>query len=333
MMNNGCTYTDRITKKAANQTVLDYYFQRYTHSSRDEWRDRICQGQIKLNGKSTTAETVIKSGQILTYDRPPWEEPDVPLSFETYHEDEDFLVIVKPSGLPVLPGGGFLENTLLGLLKRSYSANPPIPVHRLGRGTSGLMLLARSPLAKANLTKQMTDRQIQKVYLALVSGVVEQNRIEIHQPIGKIAHPILGYLFAASSDGLVSESHLEVLERRSDSTLCAVQIFTGRPHQIRIHTATIGHPLVGDPLYTIGGTYHLNQKSPDSSINLMNEDRGMLNNGMLNRNDSRPDIAVPGACGYHLHAHRLSFRHPRSQATLTFTAPPTNPLLNLQTTI
>ncbi len=333
MMNNGCTYTDRIPKKTESQTVLDYYVQRYTHSSRDEWFDRIGNGQIHLNGQPTTPETLIKSGQILSYDRPPWEEPDVPLTFEICYEDEDLLVIVKPSGLPVLPGGGFLENTLLGLLKRSYEQNPPIPIHRLGRGTSGLMLLARSPLAKANLTKQMTDRLIQKVYLALVSGVVKRDRIEIHQPIGKIAHPVLGYLFAASPDGLVSESHLEVLERRSDSTLCAVQIFTGRPHQIRIHTATIGHPLVGDPLYEIGGTYKLNQKSPNSSINLMNEERGMLNNGMLNRNDSRPDIAVPGACGYHLHAHRLSFRHPRSQATMTFTAPPSNPLLNLQTTI
>ncbi len=319
-MNNGCTYTDRITKQTVDQTVLDYYVQRYTHSSRDEWCDRICNDQIKLNGKSTTPETLIKSGQLLTYDRPPWEEPEVPLTFEICYEDPDLLVIVKPSGLPVLPGGGFLENTLLGLLKRSYPTNSPIPVHRLGRGTSGLMLLARSPLAKANMTKQMTDRQIQKIYLALASGIVESDRIEIHQPIGKIAHPVLGYLFAASSDGLVSESHLEVLERRADSSLCSIRIFTGRPHQIRIHTATIGHPLVGDPLYDIGGSYRLDPpKSP-------------LVRGTLNGKE-RPDIAVPGACGYHLHAHRLSFRHPRSQAPLTFIAPPTNPLLNLQTTI
>ncbi len=327
MINNGCTYTDRIVKQTVDRTVLDYYVQRYTHSSKDEWFDRICNGQIHLNGQVTTPETRIKSGQILTYDRPPWEEPDVPLSFEVCYEDPDLLVITKPSGLPVLPGGGFLENTLLRLMARSYPKNPPIPVHRLGRGTSGLMLLARSPLAKAALTKQMTDRQIQKVYLALASGVVEQNHIEIHQPIGKIAHPVLGYLFAASSDGLVSESHLEVLERRPDSTLCAVQIFTGRPHQIRIHTATIGHPLVGDPLYAIGGTYKLNQKSPDLSSNLVPESREILNNS------DRPDIAVPGACGYHLHAHRLNFCHPRSQAPLTFTAPPTNPLLNLQTAV
>jgi 23S rRNA pseudouridine1911/1915/1917 synthase len=321
MINNGCTYTDRITKQTTDQTVLNYYVQRYGHSSRDEWHDRICNGQIQLNGKLTTPEAIIKSGQILTYDRPPWEEADVPLTFDICYEDEDLLVIVKPSGLPVLPGGGFLENTLLRLLARSYKENPPIPIHRLGRGTSGLMILARTPLAKAQLTKQMTDRQIKKVYLALVSGIVEHDRIEIHQPIGKVAHPVLGYLFSASEEGLVSESHLEVLERRADSTVCAIEIFTGRPHQIRIHTAFIGHPLVGDPLYAIGGCARLDP--PTSPLV-----RGTLSGGV-----GQEDIAVPGDCGYHLHAHRLSFRHPRSQAPLTFTASPSNPLINLQSAV
>ena len=319
MINNGCTYTDRIApktnKQTKDQTVLEYYVQRYAHSSKQEWNDRICGGLIKLNGQLTTPSTVIKSGQVLTYDRPPWEEIDVPLTFEVCYEDPDLLVIIKPSGLPVLPGGGFLENTLLRLLARSYEKNPPIPIHRLGRGTSGLMILARTPLAKAQLTKQMTDRQIQKIYLALVNGVVQDDRIEIHQAIGKVAHPVLGYLFSATSDGLVSESHLEVLERRLDSTLCAIKIFTGRPHQIRIHTATIGHPLVGDPLYAVGGIARLDPpKSP-----LV---RGTLN-GL-----HQEDIAVPGDCGYHLHAHRLSFLHPRSHLPLSFTAPPSNPLLN-----
>ena len=314
MMNNGCTYTDRISLKTTDQTVLDYYVQRYAHSSEEEWNDRICSGKIKLNSELTTPKTVIKSGQILTYDRSPWEEIDVPLTFEVCYEDSDLLVIVKPSGLPVLPGGGFLENTLLRLLARSYEKNPPIPIHRLGRGTSGLMILARTPLAKAQLTKQMSDRQIQKIYLALVSGVVKDDRIEIHQPIGKVTHPVLGYLFSATSDGLVSESHLEVLERRIDSTLCAVKIFTGRPHQIRIHTATIGHPLVGDPLYGVGGIARLDPpKSPLVRATL---------NGL-----HQEDIAVPGDCGYHLHAHRLSFLHPRSHLPISFTAIPNNPLL------
>lgn len=315
MINSGCTYTDRISKPTKDQTVLDYYVQRYGHSSRQEWNDRICSGKIKLNGKSTTSETIIKSGQVLTYDRSPWEEPDVPLEFKIYYEDSDLLVIAKPSGLPVLPGGGFLENTLLRLLTRSYKENPPIPIHRLGRGTSGLMILARTPLAKAQLTKQMTDRQIQKVYLALVNDIVKDDRIEIHQPIGKVAHPVLGYLFSASPDGLISESHLKVLERRDDSTLCAIEIFTGRPHQIRIHAAAIGHPLVGDPLYAIGGIAKLDPpKSPSV--------RGTLNGGL-----NQEDIVVPGDCGYHLHAHRLSFRHPRSGQPMNFTAIPTNPLL------
>nr|WP_199318672.1 RluA family pseudouridine synthase [Leptolyngbya sp. FACHB-541] len=280
---------------------MDYYTQRYQHSSRAEWEQRIESGQVLLNGVLATATAVLQAGNQLTYHRPPWQEPEVPLEFAVLHENADLLVIAKPSGLPVLPGGGFLQNTLLWQLQQRYPDSPPIPIHRLGRGTSGLMLLARSPSARASLSQQMRDRQIRKTYRALASGTTMPDRFTITQPIGKIPYPLLGYLYAATPYGPPAHSECCVLRRNENNTLLEVTILTGRPHQIRIHLAASGFPLVGDPLYGVGGV-------PLSSA--------LADSGSTTH--SRP---IPGDCGYHLHALQLSFVHPTTGQPVSYTCP------------
>jgi 23S rRNA pseudouridine1911/1915/1917 synthase len=222
----------------------------------------------------------------------------VPLTFEVLYEDAELVVVAKPSGLPVLPGGGFLEHTLLWQLQQRYPQNSPIPIHRLGRGTSGLMLLARSPQARAALSRQLRDRHIHKLYRALVSGSVVPDQFTIAQPIGKRPYPVLGYVYAATADGLPAHSECRVLQRQASTTLVEVTILTGRPHQIRIHMASVGHPLVGDPLYDVGGV-------PRSHLT-----------------DASTKFPVPGDCGYFLHAIQLSFDHPVSGQRMTLTCPP-----------
>ncbi|MEB3886892.1 RluA family pseudouridine synthase [Lyngbya sp. CCY1209] len=294
-LNSGWTYRDRVDRKSAGLTVLDYYAGRYRHSTEMEWRDRLDAGQIWLDGKPAIAEMRLQPGQELVYHRPPWKEPDVPLFFQVLYEDADLLVVAKPSGLPVMPGGGFLEHTLLGQLQRRYPEETPVPIHRLGRGTSGLVLLARSQTARSHLTRQMRDRQIGKVYLALASGCPDRDEFGIDRAIGKIPHPVLGYIYGAAADGLFARSDCRVLKRCGDRAIIEVTILTGRPHQIRIHLAAAGFPLVGDPLYEIGGK----PRSPEGDT-----------------------VPVPGDCGYWLHAYSLSFRHPKTGATLRITAPP-----------
>jgi 23S rRNA pseudouridine1911/1915/1917 synthase len=144
-MNQGWVYTDRITSAEASLSVLDFYSNRYRHSSRAEWRDRITAGQIRQDGIPLAPGDRLQAGQTLDYHRPPWEELEVPLGFEVLYEDGDLMAIAKPSGLPVLPGGGFLTHTLLHQLRLRYPENPPIPVHRLGRGTSGVWYWAGRP--------------------------------------------------------------------------------------------------------------------------------------------------------------------------------------------
>ncbi|MGB3519071.1 MAG: RluA family pseudouridine synthase, partial [Elainellaceae cyanobacterium] len=278
-MNRGWVYREQVDKKAAGQTVLDYYVQRYHHSSIAEWQQRIKSGQVTLNGVVIASETLLDGGQWLAYRRPPWDEPDVPLDIPILYEDEDVWAVNKPSGLPVLPGAGFLEHTLLRQLQNRYPHENPVPIHRLGRGTSGLMLIARSPLARASLSQQLRDRHIRNVYRALVGTWNLGDRLTITQPIGKIPHPTLGYVYGAAREGRIAHSECDVLERRADSTLSStllrVAIATGRPHQIRIHLASVGFPLLGDPLYGAGGGLH-----PD----------------VLQQKSDR--VPVPGDCGY-----------------------------------
>lgn len=308
-LNSGWIYRDRIGPKDANSTVLDYYSRRYRHSDRDTWRDRIETQQIYLGDRPATADQRLITGQELQYHRPPWHEPPVPLDFQVLYEDRDLLIVSKPAGLPVMPAGGFLEHTLLHQLQLLYprkgnTEHTPIPIHRLGRGTSGLMILARSPLARSRLTQQMRDRQLTKIYWALATGCPPQDQFTITTPIGKLPHPTLGHLYGATPTGKFAHSTVSVRSRypKQNQSLVEVSILTGRPHQIRIHLAAAGFPLVQDPLYQSGGTPRLNPHPPHP---------------------------LPGDCGYGLHAHCLTFTHPRSDRPLTLKTPPPSSFLDL----
>ncbi|MFO8040329.1 MAG: RluA family pseudouridine synthase [Sodalinema sp.] len=285
MVNEGWIYTDRLGSVASGLTVLDYYAQRYRHSTREMWRDRILAGKVRLDDQRTTPETRLQRGQCLSYHRPPWREPEVPLGVDYLYEDEDLLLVRKPSGLPVLPGAGFLQHTLLFQLRRRY---PQVsPIHRLGRGTSGIMLWAKSSRGRSRLSQQLRNRQMVKVYRAWV-GDWSHGNLSIHQPIGKLPHPTLGTVYGATDAGVRSQSQVTVVSRREDGVLLEVKILTGRPHQIRIHLAAVGHPLLGDPLYTPGGGLNL-RVHPETQT-----------------------YPVPGDCGYFLHSFRLGFYHPTS---------------------
>jgi 23S rRNA pseudouridine1911/1915/1917 synthase len=310
LLNQGWIYRDRVPTGAAGQTVLQYYTQRYRHSSQAEWQARIESGLVQVQGQPTTPRAKLLAGQHLAYHRAPWVEPAVPLDIGVLYEDADLLVVEKPAGLPVLPGGGFVQHTLLGQLQQRYPHDTPAPIHRLGRGTSGLVLLGRSPLAKANLSQQLRQHQMTKLYRGLIGACDLPDPITITQAIGKLPHPALGYVYGAVPDNypgaLSARSEGRVLRRDDDRTLLEITILTGRPHQIRIHLAAIGYPLVGDPLYLVGGVPHSWSDSSPADLPL----------------ESASQHPVPGDCGYHLHAYQLGFIHPRTRASMQITSPP-----------
>ncbi len=298
-LNAGWVYRDRISPAAAGMTVLAYYTARHGHSGAATWRRRLQAGEILLNGEPLVVDATLRGGDRLIWRRPPWLEPAVPACWGVVHDDGDLLVIDKPSGLPVLPAGGFLEHTLLRLLERRQdgvrgAGPPPRPVHRLGRFTSGLLVCARRQATRAWLSARLRQSSAaapdtaestgcRKIYRALLApGALDLelgDPLPIGCPIGRREHPLLGRIWCADPDGLAARSTLTLLERRGAGDLAEVAIATGRPHQIRIHCAALGAPLLGDPLYGPGG-------------------------------QARPD-GLPGDGGYRLHAHRLTVVGPQ----------------------
>lgn len=278
-LNDGCEYRERLGPDAAAKPLLAYLSQRYHHSSPQEWAQRIEAGQVLINSRIAHAETALQKGDTLVWQRPPWQEPEAPLSFEVLYEDADVLAVAKPAGLPTLPGANYLQKTLLYQVQQSWP--DAAPLHRLGRWTSGIVLCARNSQARTTLMGQWATRKVGKRYRALAAGSPAWDRRTICDPIGPVPHPLLGSVHAVSAGGKAAVSHITVLERRADAFLGDVWIDTGRAHQIRIHLAAAGHPLAGDPLYLAGGL------------------------------PAVETTAVPGDPGYHLHAAELRFFHPR----------------------
>jgi len=289
-LNNGYTYREQLGPAADSLTLLDYLVRNYRHSTETTWLEHIASGRVLIDGMPVPADTLLRRGSELVWKRPPWIEPAAPRSFAVLFEDEDLLAVAKPAGLPTLPGGNFLQGTLLHLVRER--APEASPLHRLGRWTSGLLLFAKNPRAGAGLTRQWSEKKVGKRYRALASGLPGLDAFAIETPIGPVPHQLLGSVHAASATGRPSLSRVIVLEQRGDCFLCDVHIATGRPHQIRIHLASAGHPLVGDPLYGPGGI------------------------------PLQGSAALPGDPGYLLHAAELRFRHPTTGREMTLQSEP-----------
>jgi 23S rRNA pseudouridine1911/1915/1917 synthase len=278
MLNRGYAYTTIISSKYDGQALLSHLAGLYTHSTPQAWQQKLNNGEVTLNGVTATGSESVALGQTLIWNRPPWIELDAPQHFEVLFEDPHLLAVNKPGGLPTLPGGGFMENTLLRLVqKQTPNANP---VHRLGRATTGIVLFAKTAEAAANLFANWNTSKVQKVYRALAQNRARHDAYKITTPIGLVPHPLIGSVWAANPRGKPSESLAKVISRTISTTIFEVSLKSGRPHQIRIHLASIGHPLVGDPLYGLTGQPREHLPGP------------------------------PGDGGYFLHAQYLNFPHP-----------------------
>ncbi len=286
-LNQGYRYRHVLCPKATGQSTLAFLVKTFSHSKQAEWQSRLDAGELALDGKTATGTESLRAGSVLIWNRPAWLEEETPQQFTVIYQDEQLLAVNKPSGLPTIPGAGFYLNTLLSLVRTNFSTARPL--HRLGRATSGLVLFALDTQTASTISQDWA--KVRKQYQALSTLVASQESYDIRSPIGEIDHPRLGKLYAASESGKAARSVARTLQRRSDSTVFEVDLHTGRPHQIRIHLAFIGHPLLGDTLYAAGGQPRIDQPG------------------------------LPGDAGYWLHAKRLVFEHPVSKDLLDIGAP------------
>ena len=250
-----------VTEKNINQRLDMYIASLDLDFSRSMAQKLIENGQVLVNGKLPKASYKTKLGdrveiEILEPKETNLEAQDIPL--DIVYEDDDILVVNKQKGMVVHPGNGNLDGTLVNAVLNHCKGNlsgiggeiRPGIVHRLDKDTSGLIVIAKNDKAHISLSKQIQDRKVKKIYTALVRGVIPEDTATIDMPIGRSNTD--RKKMAVRKDGKEAITHIKVVKRYEKYTLIRVKIDTGRTHQIRVHMAEIGYPVVGDEVYSNG---------------------------------------------------------------------------------
>lgn len=258
--------------------------------SRAKASELVASGQARVLGRDIAKSGILQDGDMVEFDLHEERREPEPIANDmgVAYEDDDVIVVDKPVGVAAHASVGWTGPTVLGsLLDRgvhitSYGAlGRQGIVSRLDVGTSGLMLVCKSELAYKEMRRQFAEHEVVKTYHALVQGNLKEDKATIDAPIGRAK--VSDFRFTITPAGKEAITHWDVMERFSEATLVSVNLETGRTHQIRVHFSSIGHPLVGDPMY--------------GANPVLAEDLG------LNRQ--------------WLHAIQLEFRHPRTHVWTT----------------
>lgn len=272
--------TGRIDKELAHHL---------TDISRSQLQKWIEDGNVTVNGEKVKPKYKLVVGDrvVVQPEKPQkidLEPENIPL--DIVYEDDDVIVVNKPQGMVVHPAPGHPNHTLVNALLYHSPLSTingefrPGIVHRIDKDTSGLLMIAKNDLAHRSLAAQLKEKTNEREYVALVHGVIKEERGTIDAPLGRSKKDRKKQ--AVVEDGRHAVTHFKVLERFQHYTLVSCRLETGRTHQIRVHMKYIGHPLAGDPLYG-------------------------------------PRKTLPGN-GQYLHARLLGFKHPRTGKQMTFTS-------------
>ena len=280
---------DNNLKKRLDTYIVD----KIQELSRTTVKRLIDEEKILVNGKKQKSSYKPEQGDSISIDIPEAHEIELEaqnIPVPVIYEDNDIIVVNKPKGMVVHPANGnpdgTLVNAILAMCKDSLSGiggeiRPGI-VHRLDKDTSGLLIVAKNDEAHIKMSKQIQDRQVTKKYIALVKGVISENEATIDLPIGRSTKD--RKKMAVDAKGKNAITHFKVLKRYNNYTLLELKIDTGRTHQIRVHMSYIGHPVVGDSVYSNG----------------------------------KNEFGVEGQM---LHARYLEFKHPITQKKMKLEAP------------
>ena len=250
-----------VEENAQKKRIDSYIVDKNINLSRTAIKRLLDEGKILVNGKKQKPSYKPEIGDIIAIEIPAPEEielkpQDIPI--DIIYEDKDIIVVNKQKGMVVHPANGnpdgTLVNAILAKCKDSLSGiggeiRPGI-VHRLDKDTSGLLIIAKNDKAHINMSKQIQDRKVIKKYIALVKGAIGENTATIDMPIARSTKD--RKKMAVDKNGKEAITHYKVVQRYDKYTLLEIKIDTGRTHQIRVHMAYIGHPVVGDLQYSNG---------------------------------------------------------------------------------
>ena len=223
--------------------------------SRSRIQQWIEAGEVRLGKAPATCKVKVWGGEMVEL-RPtehPSEQPYAAeaIGLDIVHEDETVIVINKPPGLVVHPGAGNWQGTLLNALLHHAPQLTEIPragiVHRLDKDTSGLLVVAKTLTAQTALVRALQAREVKRIYQAVARGVFTRQEGEIDAPIGR--HPIHRTRMAVVEQGKPAQTHFRVLRQYANAAWVECRLRSGRTHQIRVHLAEVGHPLLGDAVY------------------------------------------------------------------------------------
>jgi len=250
-----------VNAESSGERLDSYIASNVDGLSRTAVKRLIEEGNIKINEKDQKVSYKVQENDVITINEPEARELDIKaqdIPVDVVYEDKDIIVVNKPKGLVVHPANGnwdgTLVNAIMAICKDSLSGiggeiRPGI-VHRLDKDTSGLLIVAKNDEAHLNMSNQIKDREVKKIYYALVRGVVSEDEATINMPIARSTKD--RKKMAVNKNGKEAITHFKVLERFNKYTLLEVKIDTGRTHQIRVHLSEIGHPVVGDEVYSNG---------------------------------------------------------------------------------
>lgn len=285
----------RVTDEDGGVRIDKYLTSVCEGLSRSYLQKLLKSGQVLVGGQGVKASYAVQEGDLIELEVPEAVEPEIlaePMDLDVLYEDEDIILINKPKGMVVHPAAGHYTHTLVnglldhcrGQLSGINGVMRPGIVHRIDMDTTGVIIACKNDLAHSCLAEQLKEHSITRRYQAIVHGVIKEDEGTVDAPIGR--HPVERKKMSISyNNGREAVTHYKVLRRFRQYTHVECRLETGRTHQIRVHMASIHHPLLGDAVY------------------------------------GPARCPIPGLQGQTLHAGVLGIRHPRTGAYMEFTAP------------
>ena len=289
------------------ETLLEFLLRRFRYYGPKEWGDHIKSGHLLVDGQQGKAGQKLRNNQRVVYLRPDSLEPSVDADYEVLFEDEWLIGLNKSGDLPTSPSGRYFKNTLMHLVRERFGWQKLYTIHRLDRETSGVVLFAKTHQMAQQMAALFRDKQIRKEYRAVVTTSLPKDEILVSKPIGPDRSSSIRIKQSVCEDGKPSETRFRQLKTIGGGAYLQIHTMTGRTHQIRVHAAASGFPIVGDKLYGL----------PEKDfLRWLEEGEAFLKARNL------PNRQL-------LHAYQIDFMHPQTNQPICLLASDEKMLLHL----